>query len=157
MKRSLVILALFLASVVTAPTLAQGNFHDYGKATAGVIVYGGVACALTHALLNDGLALCSPRQVQYGRPFVAEQHAHLLPQQMQHRYLGRIYVPAGQQPGMGSYAPPAPPPATGVTYEQLPPGPNVLIGVKHNCRADQKPWVPPTCPTEFCPGKCVPK
>lgn len=79
-KKLMAVLALFGAIALPTQTSAQGNFLDFGKATAGIIVFGAAACALTSAVTNHGLAICNPHQAQYGRP-IQQQQAYLLPPQ----------------------------------------------------------------------------
>src|SRR3989344_4874641 len=92
MKRILATIAICIASLIPGATLAQGNFLDFGKAAAGIVVFGAVACAATRAVFSQGLAWCTPTQYQQGVPFVAERHAHLLPPTFRAQYLGRVYV-----------------------------------------------------------------
>ena len=87
MKRTIAVLAILIASVVSsAPAVAQGKFLDFGKATAGIVVFGAVACTATRALLSSGLPFCTSAQYQQGVPF-AERHMHLLTPQVQERFV----------------------------------------------------------------------
>ncbi len=88
MKRALAVLALVMASVVSsAPAMAQGRLLDFGKATAGVIVFGALACTATRALLSSGLPLCTQTQRQQGVPFDGLRHGHLLTPQVRERLI----------------------------------------------------------------------
>lgn len=147
MRKLMAVIALFGVTAVPTSASAQGNFLDFGKATAGIVVFGAVACALTRAVSNYGLSICTPSQRQYGRP-IQQQQAYLLPQQhpmysTEYRYLGRIYVPAGQQPVVGN-VPPAPPAAPQVKVTQLPPT-YALQSLTGYCRPHRHLWAPATC------------
>lgn len=65
-RKLLTVTALAWAVMVVSghDATAQGRFLDAAKATAGVIVAGSVACALTSAFIRPGFALCTPFQMR---------------------------------------------------------------------------------------------